>query len=1328
MTWTTTFRCMSAWGRHSEMRRFFTAVSAGWSRYWSRRTLRWLGLCAIFLLGAFLLLGTEFGRVSLVRGALTLSRVWLPDLRIRIESIGSTHLGQWSFGAVTLKRGDKTLLQARQLALDVDPVGLFTRKLDVKSIRAGELLVDGDGVRKPTTTGDGEQAAAADPTPVAAKPRLLPAVRLGRLEIGRLHLSDSRFADLPDFSLSLNGRYHWPGEGAALDLQVRALDGSGLHLLLSGTAQGERDFAVSLGLKEKPGGFAGRRLHLSPEQGLDMRGRLLFQREKGNRFSVEVGELSMPLAGHQVALTGDAIVQYSPWNISTDGLQLRVDDSRHQLSGSIGQDSLAVDIQLNKLPVAVSQPWQSLLTGGWLTADLTLDGTPAAPHITGVVDLQSQYAERPFKLQGQVETLGKRIDFSSAMLEFASSRVDAGGSVDIAGRTLDLNGEVRQMSLDDLRQLLVALPATEALRLPTELQGQVEELLVRIEGPWNNPRLDLSLAANPSYRQVSATLDAHLEGDFRELELAEFVLQADGLTVTGGGSVSLMQKTLQLQMDMGMTDFRPAPRLQLSAAEGMVLNLDAAVEVFGPWQNPRIDTRLSSHGSYRDYHFLLTGNTAGNLQRIELQDIRLDLDTNPIEFPVLNHQGNYSSSPLAKQSSTQNSPVPAGPESGAILAGAGRQPGQGGAAWLEMDGEIEPGAGLARGTLAARNLPVSLAELTGMELPPSLDGQISVDATFSGPLANPEVSANLMAAGDFRGEYWRAQGDIEYGQGLLELDQVELVWAERNQLSAQGSLNRRLLDLEIRAVAQLEDLDLPYVVGEGGQVTFLVSAKGSPQRPRLDGELILAGARRPLQVSVNWHTEGEYLHASANAEHGGRQALDASAELMLTPLVQRLFSPKSQGAAAPPLQMKTAGSADLSVLAEFIDPEIHAMRGQFSFDISAQGTFRAPELDGRLQLTGGGYEHRPSNTRLRNIELLAEMTPAEWRIEQARADAGTRGQLDLVGVVRFPAAGAPILDFQLRTERAELLDTPAVSGSVSGILLLTGTTTDAELAGRLTLRPLTVQVEQLFGGSVPEIDVVEVEADGPQLKPASHLLQRVALDVEVVLDQQSYVRGLGLDSALQGRVDVSGTLAEPSASGSLQIVRGTFDLLGKRFDLQEGEVQFDNNQAAIFVKGRYEYSEGEIIAQISGTTDDLDITFSSTPAAAQDEIFAQLLFGKSLTDISPLQALRLVSAINTLKSGRVAFDPVERTRRLLGVDTLDIQTEDTDDGDQYALSLGKYITNRIYVELQRSTDPLTPWKAKMQIELRPNLNLQFKSADDNESGAGSVELQWKKDY
>lgn len=1306
----------------------------------------------VLLLALLYLLGTEPGRVTLTRVAIYAGEKLLPDLEIRAGEIGSRHLGDWYFSELKVDYRSGIMLQARELALDIDLGGLLRNRIDIERIAAAELIVDNDTLNELL---EAQAQSAEDVVDESDEPWSLPEMRLGSLQVDRLQLVDRRFPDFPAVSVNSNGRYLWQRELAKIDLAVRELDGADLHVVLNGREVERGRYRLELSASEKPGGFAGSSLQLPGGQALDARVRLAFRRAGDDRLLAEIEEFSLPLVQHHFALSGRSEIALSPWKLATEGLLLQVDDSRHRIAGSVSADQVDAEIKLDHLPVSISQPWQDYLVGGWLSADLSVrgplpsSGQGALPSVSGILDLNSnlrfdgRQRQQPLRLQGRVQTRDKVIHIESATLDYAEARLDAAGSVDIGGESLDLRGGIERLALDDIRNLLAVLPGTGAVEIPADLSGSVEKLQVSAKGPWKSPALSATLDARPVYRQLDGRLTASVAGDLEKLQLSRFRLQSETLDISGGGTVAIAGEYLQLQLDVDARDFRPAQELGLAAAEGVSIDLEAHMGISGPWANPQLDARIRSDGSYRHYRYTLRGGAAGNLDRITLDRLRLELsaDNGPETFDSQQLRGPQSLIPEKRVADGEPQPLQ-NHSRVAVLAEEARRLGRRGVAWLEVDGVIEPKAARARGKIAGRNIPLSLTELAGVDLPATLAGEISIDGEFSGPFAKPGAGANILALGHFRGEPWQLQGDVRYGSGRVDLAGVELLWAERNQLSVHGSLNPQQLDLEVRGQAWLADIDagLPADIAERGQVTISASAAGSPQRPQLVGELNITSEApglvrervevKPLSLVLGWQTEGRDLHISLDAHHGSRQAIDADARLTVAPILEQLFAERPPGRETPPLplQLNSSGTADLSVVAEFVDPEIHAMRGQLNFSVSADGDFARPDLDGRIELTGGDYEHRPSNTRLRNIDFLARLTPSEWRIERARAEDGEKGSISLGGAVAFSPPAPPSLNFELRADRAQLLSTPAVRGAVSGTLALTGTTEDAALEGRLTLRPLAVQIEQLIGSSVPEIDVVEVEVDGPEVERAPPLLQKMALDVEVVLDKQSYVRGLGLDSQLRGQVDIGGTAAKPDASGELRIVRGSFDLLGKKFELQEGLVQFENSEAAIYVRGLHEYSEGEITAEISGTTDDLDVTFSSTPAAAQDEIFAQLLFGKSLSDISPLQAVRLVSVVRSLQSGGSVFDPVARTRELLGVDTLDIEQDTTDEGDQYALSLGKYITNRIYIELQRSTDPLNPWQAEMQIELRRSLNLEIQSADEGESGAGSVELQWKRDY
>ncbi|KUJ79156.1 translocation/assembly module TamB [Microbulbifer flavimaris] len=1285
----------------------------------------------VLLLALLFLLGTEPGRIALTRMALMTAEEVVSGLDIETEGMSSPALGQWSFSRLRVDYGEQNLAQAQNLSFSIQLPALVRGRIDVDYVCADTLRFDNDTLaRLLEAVSDGEKP------PTTTEPLSLPTLRLGELSIDRLRVLDHRMPDLPLLSVKGNAALRWPGSRNDLELTVREVKGDHLLLDLSAAENDTGAVAVELAVSEDPRGFLGRLLHLPDGQALDAEALLELRETGAGQWRVDIERLNLPLVEHRFALSGPLDFTLAPWRLDTEGLTLRVDDTRHLLSGRVGEGGVDAEVQLRRLPLSISRPWQDVLEGGWLSADLNLRGPLSLPEVSGLVDLSSHFRQRPLRLQGRLQTEQKVLTLHSASLDYADARLEASGTVDLGQQTLDLEGLLAGMTVAELNEILTAF--TESSPLPPQLSGDIEQLQVTATGPWKNPRFTADLQAQPAYESFTARLSAAVEGDLKSVTVTELKLEGEGLSVDGAGEVAIEAQALDFKLEVAGENFSPSEALGVEAASGLVLNLDASAAVSGPWNNLRIETDLTSSGRYRQYRYRLEGAAAGDLEKIELDQMRLELFAGePTLAEPLSLRGPQS------LISRDREPVKGGypPDDVMMLATEAEQLGRAGSAWLEVDGVIEPRKARADLTIAGRNIPVSLAQLAGVELPPSLEGEVSLDGEFSGPFSRPEGNVNLLAVGLYLGEPWHLQGNLGYASGALQISALELVWAADNQLSAEGMIDSKTLLLDLRGRGRLADLpvNLPADIRENGAFSLWATAAGSPSDPQIAGELsvdsrrseTVRGGGEPLNLVLGWQTRGGNLDLSLGASHGERRAVDASAVLEVSPMLQRFTAPPAEGEPAQPmpLGLQSNGSADLSVVAAFFDPDIHALKGQLNFTLDAGGTLSSPDLDGRIELLGGSYEHRPTNTRLRRIDFLARFTPQRWVIERARAEDGENGSINFAGEVRLPTDGAPELDLRLRAERAHLLNTPAVKGAISGNLTLTGTTDESLLEGRLTLRPLTVQFEQLLGSSVPEIDVVEVEVDGPPVEESRPLLDNIRLAVQVVLDQQSYVRGLGLDSELVGTVDVGGTAAKPSAAGALRIVRGNFDLLGKRFELQDGQIQFENNVAAIFVKGRHQYADGEIIAEISGSGDDIDIEFSSTPPAAQDEIFAQLLFGKSLQDISALQAVRLVSVVRTLQGGgAAAFDPVAKTRELLGVDTLDVQSEETDEGDQYALSLGKYITNRIYIELQRSTDPLNPWEAKMQIELRRNLDLQFKSADESESGAGSVELQWKRDY
>jgi translocation and assembly module TamB len=118
-----------------------------------------------------------------------------------------------------------------------------------------------------------------------------------------------------------------------------------------------------------------------------------------------------------------------------------------------------------------------------------------------------------------------------------------------------------------------------------------------------------------------------------------------------------------------------------------------------------------------------------------------------------------------------------------------------------------------------------------------------------------------------------------------------------------------------------------------------------------------------------------------------------------------------------------------------------------------------------------------------------------------------------------------------------------------------------------------------------------------------------------------------------------------------------------------------------------------------------------------------VLFGRSTQRITPVQGVRLAAALRELQGGSGGLNGVlDSVRRTTGLDTLDVESGAT--VGESAASAGKYINDRVYLQLQRGIRPGSG-KARVEIELTPNLSVGTSLTEQSQTG---VDLQWRYDY
>ncbi|MCF8062276.1 MAG: translocation/assembly module TamB, partial [Deltaproteobacteria bacterium] len=219
--------------------------------------------------------------------------------------------------------------------------------------------------------------------------------------------------------------------------------------------------------------------------------------------------------------------------------------------------------------------------------------------------------------------------------------------------------------------------------------------------------------------------------------------------------------------------------------------------------------------------------------------------------------------------------------------------------------------------------------------------------------------------------------------------------------------------------------------------------------------------------------------------------------------------------------------------------------------------------------------------------------------------------------------------------------------------------------------------------------------------------------------------GRGLDSEWEGKLRVGGTAATPEVRGELSIVRGRYDFLGERFSLASGTVFFDGSSPPkpmmeITAERRKADMTGRVI--LSGTPSTLSIRVASEPPMPQDEVMARLLFDRSLASITPVQALKLARAMDSLAGGgRLGF--LDRAQSAVGLDQVEI-VQTGEEGGSTALSLGKYVSEDAYVEVEKGLGA-DESKVSVEYEVTPRITVETEVGVDS---AGGVEVKWKWDY
>lgn len=444
------------------------------------------------------------------------------------------------------------------------------------------------------------------------------------------------------------------------------------------------------------------------------------------------------------------------------------------------------------------------------------------------------------------------------------------------------------------------------------------------------------------------------------------------------------------------------------------------------------------------------------------------------------------------------------------------------------------------------------------------------------------------------------------------------------------------------------------------------------------------------------------------------QTVNFTAQLS-APLIHQgtLFSIRPAPGAAIPVSVTGAGSiAPLWALAAPTDLRLN---GNLSLDIN-NGDGRHWRFQGPARLENGEFEDGITGLHLREIDVVTALRPDGIDVETATARGRNSGRIEASGLYGFDGNGS----VALQLSGLNAFKRSDVSATVSGRAEIDRRNQRTQISGDLELDQARVNLENLPGAGYKTMDVVFTDEVGEDTDQTPER-EAIVLDLDIAAARRIFVVGSGADTEWGLNVRVTGSPGRPNVIGRANLVRGEADLLSRRFRFSEGLVQFVGAPSETEITLRADRTGDDITSSItlSGTMTDPEITLSADPSLPDDEILARVLFGRSPSELSPLQAAQLAGAAAQLAGGD-ALNLVGQLQEATGLDRLDFGLNE--DGAA-TLSTGKYIAEDVYLEIETGGTG-APGVA---LEWTPLENVSVDAEVDPELGP-KVAIQWKRDF
>lgn len=574
------------------------------------------------------------------------------------------------------------------------------------------------------------------------------------------------------------------------------------------------------------------------------------------------------------------------------------------------------------------------------------------------------------------------------------------------------------------------------------------------------------------------------------------------------------------------------------------------------------------------------------------------------------------------------------------------------------------------------------------------------------PLQNIEIDAevdnNLVKVNKFYGE-----------QGLGKVAAQGTVDLANGPIDARVSAN----NMDINLLTHLCDMDIKV----NGSMNGDMQISGTIDKPIADISIFTQGDGSQFDNAyVLANLKDDIIYINQMAATKGECALKADGTI---PIAALETEKRTEDNMYQQMNLHVyLENTDLNILPS-LTPFVEWSMGNVQGDLNITGTIQKPNFQGNISTKDSAIKFKYIDSPIQNMNVDINFNQDLMTIKQFDGKVG-EGNYNLIGTAHITSQGITGYNFNLDLNNLEI-----VSDYYTG-----------PLVGNLQLNEV-----DFYGRKLPKlttnINFNNIEVAMPPLPETSDApLPEMVLDVNVALgDDVHAYDSLLYDLYLEGAFNIQGTTIHPKSSGSLQAKRGTINVLKTIFDIERGDIRF-NQVGSLFPTidflAKTRLDRTKVFVTLQGPLDkDLEPKLFSDPAMNDAEIIKLLAFRTDYKsdgsgditedDLMSLATVGLqMSFLNEVEGALRNVLNLDEFR--ISRDTLSDNTRkrlDTNDNEVYNIQIGKYIADDIML---RYTKGINYDLDRVGIQYYVNDNLGIITEVENDGVYNiKVEMNWQ---